>query len=450
MYILKNAKIITGDGFTELEKASIVVKNGIIEGIEDYIADLVETDFIIIDCMGKIIVPGMINHHTHGVVNGPIFASGAQPIGFTKVIEQLDRNLAQGVTTVLSVDGFVTMEEVRETQKLHPLKIKAATTHTPLNFEAADRLDGLGLTSAHREMTVEKMLNDGAVAIGEIGGGHTLGGGGQDYLYIPRAIKKATGKDIDSFQARLLKLAVLGRFIDESACDLEKVENVLQEIGLIEELSPELVKELVVDTVMPSVRVALGGYKEAAELARQFDVPMIAHNAPTSMDVVHQVAAMGLKRLIAAHSNYLYTLEESLENTRKLKQYSGVIIDVAVHDPFGEKRLVSTPDNMFAFFEQGLADIVSTDYAAGKFDSMLLSFEKAIELGKIGLAEAIAMGSKKVADYIPGLAPNRGLLAKGYYADMVIVDDPNISQVNKVIVDGMVVYDIKKGGKICA
>lgn len=451
MHILKNAKIVTGDGKTVLENAYMIIKNSDIEYVGKSIDDsFIQKAEVVTDCTGKVVVPGMINHHTHGVVDGPIFASGAQSIGLNKVTEQLDRQLSQGSTTVLSVDGFVTMDEVKETQKHHPVKIKAATTHTPLNFEAAGRLDASGLEDKHRNTTVEKMLQDGAVAIGEVGGGHTLGGGGQDYIYIPRAIKKATGIDINSFQARALKLAVLGRFINESYYDHDKVKQALRDANLDKSLTPEQAKDIVVKTVLPSVNVTLEGYIEAAKQAKEFDVPMIAHNAPTSMKVVHEVAKMGLKRLIAAHSNYLYTLEESLENTYKLREYPGVIIDAAVHDPFGEKRLVSSPENMFAFFDKGLADIVSTDYAAGMYDSMLLAFEKAVELGKIKLAEAIALGSKKVADAIPGIAPNCGLLAKGYKADLVITKDPYISQVEKVMIDGKLAFNAESGGRVVA
>ncbi len=446
MLIFKDAKVVTGDSTTIYERATVIIENGVIAEVTERFSEPAEHDAKVIDGSGKVLVPGMINHHAHGVVNGPIFASAAEPLGMPKVIEQLDRNLLQGVTTVLNVDGFCTMDEVKETQRYHPINIKACTMHTPLNFTAADRLDAAGLRPEHRTMTVEKMLEQGAVAIGEIGGGHTLGGGGQDYIYIPRAIKKATGRDIDSFQARKLKLAVLGRFIEESACDIELVAAVLAEIGLDDCLTPEAAKQIVVNTVLPSVSVTLDGYREAANEAIRFNVPMIAHNAPTSMKVVHEIAAMGMKRFIAAHSNYLYTLEESIENTRKLKQYPGVIIDAAVHDCFGEKRLVSSPLNLLAFFKEDLADIVSTDYAAGKFDSMLLAFEEGIKLGKIGLAKAVGLGTKKVADAIPGLAPKRGLIEKGYVADLVLCGDPQISLVDTVTLAGTVV--VQQGKRV--
>lgn len=442
MLLLKDGTVVTGDGYTLLEKASVVVEGTKIADVLERRDEAAERYAErVIDCAGKCILPGMINHHVHGVVFGPVFASGAAPYPRSRVLELLDRNLLQGQTTVLNVDGFATMEEVRETQRAHPVRIKTATTHFPAALEAADRCDGSGLGPAHREMTVEKMLELGAVAIGEVGGGHTLGGGGQDYIYIPRAVKEKTGRDIDSFQARALKLAVLGHYIDPAACDLVQVAGVLREIGLEGALTPEEAKRLVVDTVMPSVQVTLDGYRDAARLALKLDVPVIMHNAPTSMKVVHEVARLGVKRLIAAHSNYLFTREEAVENTRKLREYPGVIIDAAVHDPFGAKRLVSGPENLFAFFQHDLADIISTDFAAGEFDSMLQAIEEGVARGLISLPKAVALGTKRVADSIPGLAPGLGLLARGYEADILVTEYPRVSRVDTVLIAGRVVAE---------
>ena len=54
------------------------------------------------------------------------------------------------------------------------------------------------------------MVEAGAVALGEAGGGQTLGGGAQDYRFIPEAILSATGVLIRPAEARTLKEAVVG------------------------------------------------------------------------------------------------------------------------------------------------------------------------------------------------------------------------------------------------
>lgn len=440
MILLKNGTVVTGDGTTLLERASVVVEGDKIVDVLERLDPVLEQNADqVYDCSGKAILPGMINHHQHGIVFGPVFASGAKPYDRERVMELLDRNLLQGHTTVMNVDGFATMDEVRETQKAHPIRIKTATTHAPVNLEAGLRCDGAGLEEKHRTMTVERMLEEGAICIGEVGGGHTLGGGGQDYLYIPRAVKEATGRDIDYLQARAMKLSVLGRFIEESYYERERVAQALRDHGLDSFLTPEQTRDIVYRTTMASVKVALEGYREAAVLAKKLDVPLMIHNAPTSMKVVHEVALMGVRRLIAAHSNYLYTLEECVENTRKLRQYPGVIIDAAVHDPFGAKRLVAVPDNLFAFFREGLADVISTDFAAGSFDSMLEAMQHGVEGGFITLPKAIALGTKNVAGAIPGIAPNIGLVQKGYTADLLITAFPDISRVETIFIGGGIV-----------
>ncbi len=440
MLVLKNGTIVTGDGETFIEKGTVLIKGerivGVMQGFNPAVEDGARE---IIDCTGKAILPGMINHHQHGVTFGPHFASGAKNFGRYRILELLDRNLLQGHTTVLNVDGFVTMDEVKETQKVHPIRLKTATTHMPINLKAAMKCDGSGFNEKHKTMTVEKMLEEGAVCIGEVGGGHTLGGGGQDYLYIPRAVKEKTGKDINYLQARAIKLAVLGRFIEASYYDRAHVAQVLREQELDGILTPEDTKEIVFNSTLASVQLGLDGYVEAAQWAKKLNVPLIVHNAPTSMKKVHEIAQLGVKNLIAAHSNYLFTLEESLENTRKLRQYPGVIIDAAVHDPFGAKRLVDKPDNLFALFKEGLADLISTDFAAGSFDSMLEAMQHGVKNDLISLPQAIALGTKNVVEAIPGIAPETGHLKKGYIADVLVTSYPQISMVERIYIGGQLV-----------
>lgn len=447
MRLFKDGKIVTGDGKTVYEKATVVV-------VDDVIADVLErvdpsldscADEVV-DCRGKCVVPGMINHHQHGVTFGPMFASGAENYGRDFILDHLDRTLLQGHTTVLNVDGFVTMDEVRETQKHHPLRIKTATTHGPINYHAGELCDGKGFEPKHREMTMERMFADGAVCIGEVGGGHTLGGGGQDYLYIPRAVKERKGKDIDYLQARAMKLSVLGRYIEESYYDRDRVAAALREAGLDSFLTPEETKDIVYKTTLASVKVALDGYREAADMARKLKVPLMIHNAPTSKFIVHEVAQMGLPTLIACHSNYLFTTEECVENGKFLKQFPNVILDAAVHDPFGAKRLVATPDNLYAFYENDLIDVISTDFAAGKSDSMLEAIQHAsVEKNLVGLAKAVYQGTKAVTEALPLLAPNLGEIRKGYTADLVVTDYPEVKKVERVYIGGKLVA---KDGKV--
>ncbi|MEG1602276.1 MAG: hypothetical protein RR340_01525 [Cloacibacillus sp.] len=447
MKIFKNGTVVTGDGKTVLEKANVIEVDGLVadvnlfydENLEPYAEE-------IIDCTGKCVMPGMINHHQHGVTFGTMFASGCVNYGRDVIMDHLDRSLLQGHTTVLNVDGFATMDEVEETQACHPIRIKTATTHAPVNYHAGELCDGKGFLPKHKEMTVEKMLADGAVCIGEVGGGHTLGGGGQDYLYIPRAVKECKGKDIDYLQARAMKLSVLGRYIEESYYDPDRVAAALKEAKLDSFLTPEETKDIVYKTTLASVKVALDGYREAAGLAQRYNVPLMIHNAPTSKYIVHEIAKMGLETLICCHSNYLFTTEECVENGRYLKQFPGVVLDAAVHDPWGAKHLVANPDNLHAFYDNDLIDVISTDFAAGHSDSMLEAIDHAVnEWKSVGLAKAVAQGTSNVTKILPLIAPNLGELKKGYTADIVVTECPHFKNVERVYIGGKLVA---KDGKV--
>ena len=447
MKIFKNATVVTGDGKTVLEKANVIEADGLVADVNLYYDENIESYAEeVVDCTGKCVMPGMINHHQHGVTFGTMFASGCVNYGREFILDHLDRSLLQGHTTVLNVDGFATMDEVEETQKCHPIRIKTATTHAPINYHAGELCDGKGFQPKHKAMTVEKMLADGAVCIGEVGGGHTLGGGGQDYLYIPRAVKEAKGKDIDYLQARAMKLSVLGRYIEESYYDRDRVAAALKEAKLDSFLTPEETRDIVYKTTLASVKVALDGYREAAGLAKRYNVPLMIHNAPTSKYIVHEIAKMGLSTLICCHSNYLFTTEECVENGRYLKQFPGVVLDAAVHDPWGAKHLVSGPENLYAFYENDLVDIISTDFAAGHSDSMLEAIQHAaLEKKLVDLAKAVRQGTSRVTEVLPLLAPNLGLLKKGYSADIVVTEYPQLKNVEIVYIDGKLVA---KDGKV--
>ena len=195
MSVIKGGTLVTGDGKT-------VIKNAYVRFENDLIVDFGEgecptTDNDVIDAAGCVVMPGVIDHHIHGVTMGPLFPSGAKPLSREKVSSHHKKLLEQGITTILNVDGFATMREVNEARAMTPLRIQTCTSHTATNFKAALAVDGSGLTEEHLNTTVEQMLKEGAIMVGEIGGGHTLGGGGQDYLYIPKAIKEKTGVELE-------------------------------------------------------------------------------------------------------------------------------------------------------------------------------------------------------------------------------------------------------------
>jgi hypothetical protein len=189
---------------------------------------------------------------------------------------------------------------------LTPIKIELTTINTPLNLEAALLADGSGLSEIHKGNSWDKMIMSGATVIGEIGAGATLGGMGQDYLYIPQAIKELTGKQLSPMEAKKLKEAVLGRYINPNDFDARKLTQALNDLGLSEKLTIEQAQETIIECVMPSFQVALEGVNEAAKIAHDSGLPIIVHNAASSKNAMLEICQNFAKdtTIILAHSNH--------------------------------------------------------------------------------------------------------------------------------------------------
>jgi imidazolonepropionase-like amidohydrolase len=424
----------------------IVVGDTIREIVHSRPADSYRTVDRIVDATGMLVIPGLINNHTHGTAYGPLFPSGHEGLSHEQVQANLDRHLLEGTTTVLCVDGFITAEALARTDEAHPINVKLASCNTPSCLEAATVADGGGLTDANRVFTARQAVDAGAVALGEIGAGHTLGGGGASYLYIPAEIQRRTGVTITPRQANGLKIAVLGRHISASAFDPDDVREALAGAGLTGRLSVEDIREIVSGIVLPAFDIALRGLAEAAEHARQAGVPVLVHNAAASMTQVASIAKTDVT-LIAGHSNHSsFELREAVEHAERLKEM-GAIVDVSTLDTFGARRLTTGPELLYAMFSAGLVDTISTDYAGGHHDPILLAIDRATEAGVVGLPAAVAMATANVADAIPGVAPRRGRVVPGAIADLVVTDPAKLHRVGIVMIGGEIVA---RDGRRCS
>ncbi|MFD9702729.1 amidohydrolase family protein [Lentzea sp. NPDC059081] len=398
----------------------------------------------VVEAAGMLVLPGLINNHTHGTAFGPLFPSGHEPLSPAQVLANLDRHLLEGTTTLLCVDGFITAEGVARTDEAHPVTVRAASCNTPACLQAATIADGGGLGEEHRTFTARRAVAAGAVALGEIGAGHTLGGGGASYLYIPEEIARRTGVTVTALQANDLKVAVLGRHIRASAFDRDAVEEALAGAGLTGKLSVEDAREIVSGVVLPAFDIALHGLAEAADLGRELDVPVLVHNAAASMTQVAAIARTDV-RLVAGHSNHpSFTTREAVRHAEQLKE-RGVVIDVSVLDTYGGSR-PHLKDLLHALFEAGLVDTISTDYAAGHHDPILLAIDRATKAGVVGLPAAIAMATSKVADVFPGLAPRRGRIVPRAIADLVVTSPAALENVRTVMIGGRVV--VREGRRV--
>jgi len=151
MLVLKDARVITGDGVTDLDQASVLVERGrvvdVVPGVPESTLEGAER---VIDCSGRLLIPGMVNHHTHGCHYGPLWPSASPTLSADRVLYFMDKHLLGGTTTILNICGFATVDDVTSATAAHPLQVKSATSYTAANVEAAQVVDGSGFAGRLR------------------------------------------------------------------------------------------------------------------------------------------------------------------------------------------------------------------------------------------------------------------------------------------------------------
>lgn len=428
--LIFNANIITGDGKTILEDHSLILEGELIDGIIDIPSPNDDHSGRAIDARGGYVIPGIINHHTHAIMTGPSDSGNAVvPYPTSRAVQNLNQHLLEGETTIVNVDGFATMDEVAEVRRLTPMLLQTLSLHLPLHFEYARLADLGGLTEKHCAVTAEDMVRQGAVGIGEVGGTSDI-----SYYclaYIPAAVKKKTGVDISQQEGEALWKYLFTQSPDKKAAlDLLAKRGICAAMESLEEL---------VEQSRQRFKLAMESCWEAAKVASKLGVPLDMHNSPCTRAQVLDLANELKGRFIASHSNYLYKPQEAIEMARAVKKAGGWM-DVHTGDFLsGRRQLFPNHVTALALFVEGLVDLVSTDHSCGYWDSILRLLEYAVLQNVIGLPQAITLATRNVLKAIPSIAPNRGQIAEGKIADLVIVSRSSISDVKTVIIGGNVV-----------
>jgi len=444
--VIKCGTLITGDGKAVDKNKAVWIKNGQFYDITNY--DIIQgaTDVEIIDASDKMVVPGAITHHTHGCTLGPLFPSAAVPVSEEKALFNLNRHLSQGTTTVCNVDGMGTYEETECINKKTSVNLFTTTINTITNMKVAEMVDGKGLKAVHRALDVGQMLEFGAVAVGEVGGGHTLGGGGQDYLYIPNAFEKKIGVKITMAQARNLKFAALGRYMRgaDDECDLNEVQRLLEEYGIADKITISEAVKLIRDCVLPSISASLNGFEEGCKTAMMYRVPIILHNSAPSVRKIEEILLKyGSKcDLIAAHCNHdTFEIEEAVKWAKRLKEL-GAIIDVGTFDLTEESQQQTggDPEYFDALIRSGVTDVISTDYNGGCWDGLYTGVSRIVKKDYMDIAKAVALCTGNVRNVVPLLAKDRGLIRRGFDADFVVTDAADVGVIKDVYIDGNLIY----------
>ncbi len=432
-----NGSVITGDGHTHIARGSVRLHEGyVVEVREGHSAG--KADTFILDAAGCTTLPGIINAHAHGCLWGPTMPSGSLPFSHSDVIYHRNRHLLDGTTTLLNVCGLALAPEIGAAGG-HTLDIHVSTAHTPSNVAAAMAIDGAGLSDRHKAMTVDAMIAGGAKALGEAGGGQTLGGGAQDYRFIPSAILAEAGISVHPRHARRLKEAIVGRALDGvGVVGKAELQQLMEECGLSEYFAEARLRRLIEETVMPPVALALKGLWEIAEVAARTGLPAIFHTALPTINTLLQIAATyPTANLVAGHANHpSFTVQETLDYASQLRAL-GVTIDVSTLDCV-HTRFRNDPANLDALVLVGLVDTISTDFAGGDWDSILSALQRMINRHQVSPAIAVAFATGNVAAAFPQLAGDRGMIEPGRRADLVVCESHNLSRVRHVLVNGAI------------
>ena len=315
--------------------------------------------------------------------------------------------------------------------------MRTTTIHLPTHLKHAKYIDGRGLRTWHERVSVEEMLALGAVAIGEVGAPCVAHG-------TPH-ISEELSLALSVTQVQQLKESVLGPGIDLDYYEPERVQAVLKNIGLAGRLTAEQALDLIQRHVVIPYEMTGDCVHEFAELSLKYDVPLLFHNTMDTRDLCLELASSLGPRLIALHSNYSYSVDEAVKTARELKR-CGALVDIFTADAFGARMFHSTPEITLALLRENLVDLISTDFIAGYWDPIPLFLEKAMDAGVIRLPAAVHMASRKVVEAIPRIGRDRGLIAPGFVADLVITDRRHLSRVKQVIVGGRIVA---RDGRVC-
>ena len=448
--LIKNATVIVGDGETVIENASISINHGKIVALsprdETTFSDLEFSE--VIDATDCFVFPGLINAHSHCGSLGPKFSSAALPPTMEEIRGNIDRHMLQGTTTLLNLSGFGTMEETENINKNHPVRILTGTCHFPSCFKAAQMVDGAGLQKEHFALSAKKMVKLGAVALGEIGSGATLGGGVTDYKYIPEAVKELTGITITAQYANDLKTLFLPDGIHIVEREDTEITKLLSTMGLKDKLTPRQAKEMVIEIAFKPLKAALDGFDEACAVGATTGIPVLCHTALPSVEKIIQMLekyANTKLLLVSGHCNHpSFSVEEAVKYATHIKKLGG-IVDVSSLDAI-VTQWMNFPERIEALVSAGLVDTFSTDYGGGHWDSVLEMIHYLHKKKILSIPTGIAMATRNVAKIYGRTTAGLGLISPGKIADVVIADQKNISRVFKVIINGVTVAD--KGGRI--
>jgi len=282
------------------------------------------------------------------------------------------------------------------------------------------------LQEKHARLRAEDMIKEGALGIGEANTPFALA------FFIRRVVTEQTGIEITSEEATAIAKALSDKSPDEKTAkalmDKKKVSAAMDSVKEIISLSENRKQQ------------AVEACWELVKTAKNLGVTFQMHNDPNTASLVRDFAKELGGLLIALHSNLGFKPHEAIELAKSVKDAGGWI-EIIPGDYFGSRQHTRNHANALALLQEGLVDIISTDVVGLHWSPILRMIEYIVQQGVVDLPQAIAMGTGNVLRAFPKAGPNRGQIAEGKIADLLIMKPGGISDIRTVIIGGGIVAE---------
>ena len=408
--VLENVRIFDATGREPVGKGVIVIEGKYIRGVGSRGSVEVPDDAEVIDCGGKMALPGLIDAHLHitGMKTGDFVKEPLiTPMGvfFARAVRDLQNLLDAGFTTVVDAGGVIALhiKQAVEEGTIPGPRVVAAGYVLSQTFGHGDThylpVEYVDARTAKKLTPMMSLICDGVdecrkaarYALRE----------GADFIKIMATGGVMSEKDrpeyrqftVDEIRAIVDEARAAGRFVHAHAQGKEGIMNA-------------------VGAGVKVIAHAIYIDEDSAELAKEKDAVIV----PT-LSIVHKVLEVGAEAGIP---------EWGLKKAEEVYQ--------------------EHVDNVRRVSRLGIKLATGTDFIGGPFRHGENALELKLFVEKLGLSPAEALiSATRIASEAAGLKDVVGTLEEGKVADIIVVDGDPLSNIDTLLNTENVVLVVKEG-----